>query len=86
MSKRNSYTDFIPVVGNRYVSPSFEGIILDVSERKTSSEGKEFIRFQVAVTAIFDETALFVVGDLIWRQATPLRKANGQWNVMRNAK
>jgi hypothetical protein len=25
------------------------------------------------------------IGDTIYRQATPERKANGQWNVMRNA-
>lgn len=86
MSKRNSHTDFIPVVGNLYESPSCEGIILEVAPRYTTADNKEIIRFSIGVTEVFDDAATFEVGSVIWRQATPTHKANGQWNVMRNAK
>jgi len=85
MSKRNSYTDFIPVLWERYESPKFAGIIFEVAERKVAkSTGKEYISFQVAITEVFDETTK-EVGDLVWQMACPKRKLNGQWNTMRNA-
>ena len=86
MSKRNSHTDFIPVVGNIYESPKFTGVILDVAPRKTSSEGKEYISFQVGILEILDPTFTKEVDDVIWQMATPSHKLNGQWNVMRNVK
>jgi hypothetical protein len=86
MSKRNSHTDFIPVLWEVYESPKFQGVIVEVAERKTSANGKEFISFQIAITAVLDESTSKEIGDLVWQMATPTHKANGQFNVMRNAK
>lgn len=86
MSKRNSYTDFIPVVGEIYNSPKFTGVILEVAERKTASNGKEYISFQCGILEVLDPTFTKEVDDVIWQMATPTHRANGQFNVMRNAK
>jgi len=38
------------------------------------------------ITAPDDERAqALVIGEVIYRQATPHRKADGTWNVLRNA-
>ena len=86
MSKRKTYTDFIPALFADYESPKFKGVIVDIAPRKTAANGKEFISFQVAITEIFDETFTKEVGEIIWQMATPSHKLNGQWNVMKNAK
>jgi hypothetical protein len=86
MSKRNSHTDFVPVLWEIYESPKFEGVIVEVAERKVAkSTGKEYISFQVAITEVYEETAK-EVGDLVWQMACPKHKLNGQFNTMRNAK
>jgi len=86
MSERKSHTDFIPVVGNIYESPKFQGVILEVAERKTAANGKEYISFRCGILEVFDPTFAKEVDDVIWQMATPTHKANGQFNVMRNAK
>lgn len=90
MSKRNAHTDFIPVTGAGYANAYLFGIITEVSERLTATNGKEYFRFGVLVQAITDPTAEAVAkesitkGSVIYRMATPTHKANGQFNTMKN--
>ena len=89
MSKRNAHTDRIPEPGQAYANEYLVGRVTEVSPRLTASNGKEYFRFGIEIlmiTAPDDERALpLVVGEIVYRQATPHRKADGTWNVLRNA-
>jgi hypothetical protein len=89
MSKKNSATDFVPTLGATYANDYFEGVITEVSERYTAANGKELIRFEIEIQAITEESQAMAlsltIGQRVWRQATPHRKANGRWNTLRNA-
>lgn len=90
MSKKNAHTNFVPVLGKGYANEYLCGVISEVSPLLTAlSTGKEYYRFGVLVTMITDHAKAtelgITIGATIYRQATPERKANGQWNVMRNA-
>lgn len=89
MSKKNSHTDRVPVIGQAYANEYLVGEIVEVLPRLTASNGKEYYRFGIVVlriTAPDNENALpLVLGEVIYRQATPHRKSDGTWNVLRNS-
>jgi hypothetical protein len=90
MSKRNAHTDRIPTIGQAYANEYLVGTIVEVSPRLTAQNGKEYFRFGIEIlmiTAPNDERAMdLVIGEVVYRQATPTHRANGQWNVLRNAR
>lgn len=90
MSKRNVHTDRVPKVGEAYANDYLVGRVVEVSPRLTAMNGKEYFRFGIEVLMITkpdDERAMeLVIGEIIYRQATPSHRANGQWNVLRNAR
>jgi hypothetical protein len=89
MSKKNAHTDRVPEVGQAYANDYLVGEIVEVSPRLTAQNGKEYFRFGIVVlmiTAPDNENAqALVIGEVIYRQATPHRKADGTWNLLRNA-
>lgn len=90
MSQRNAHTDFVPTIGKGYANAYLFGIITEVSERLTATNGKEYFRFAVTVQAVTDPTAEAVAkesitkGSVIYRMATPTHRADGKFNVMKN--
>lgn len=88
MSKKNAHTDRVPVIGQAYANEYLVGKIVEVSPRLTASNGKEYFRFGIVVLMITDpddERALpLVIGEIVYRQATPHRRADGTFNVLRN--
>jgi len=89
MSKKNAHTDRVPVAGQPYANDYLVGEIVEVSPRLTAQNGKEYYRFGIVIlmiTAPENENAqALVIGEVIYRQATPHRKADGTWNVLKNA-
>lgn len=89
MSKKNAHTDRVPTLGQPYANEYLVGVITEVSPRLTASNGKEYFRFGIEILMITDpndERAMeLVIGETIYRQATPHRKSDGTWNVLRNA-
>lgn len=89
MSKKNAHTDRVPVVGQPYANEYLVGTITEVSPRLTAQNGKEYFRFGVEILMITEpdneKAQALVIGEVVYRQATPHRKADGTWNVLRNA-
>jgi len=88
MSSRNTHTDFCPRVGEVYANAYLVGEIVEVSPRITAQNGKEYFRFGIEVLMITDPThdsaMSLVCGEIIYRQATPARRADGTFNKLKN--